>query len=189
MKKSIKVQRGFYPQPAYLVGTYKENHEPNFALITQIHNCSANPPMIMFSTRGNNITHRLIEKNNVFSANMVNEDLMEFADFCGLNSGADVNKLEKWNYKIEKGKVLDVPIIYESPFVYECEFVKKFEIGDGIIYTVEIKNIQIDSSVENAEYGGIDLMDLRPLIYAPGKYYSLRKAMGNVGLSKEIESN
>jgi flavin reductase (DIM6/NTAB) family NADH-FMN oxidoreductase RutF len=81
MQKSIKPQREFYPQPVYLMGTYKDNHVPNFALITQITNCSVNPPMIMFLTRGNNISHRLIDEKEVSSAHMVNEDLLRFADF------------------------------------------------------------------------------------------------------------
>lgn len=184
MKKSIKPQRGFYPQPAYLIGTYKDNHVPNFALITQITNCSVNPPTIMFFTRGNNITHKLIDEKKVFSANMVNEDLLIFADFCGINSGENINKLEEWNYKIDSGKVLDVPIIDVSPFVYECEFIDKFKIGDGIIYIGEIRNIQIDSSIKKTEYGEINLMDFKPVIYAPSKYYSLMRSLGKVGLSR-----
>ena len=35
-KYSLLPQRGFYPQPAYLIGTYKEDVNPNFALITWI---------------------------------------------------------------------------------------------------------------------------------------------------------
>jgi flavin reductase (DIM6/NTAB) family NADH-FMN oxidoreductase RutF len=92
--------------------------------------------------------------------------------------------LEGWDYNIDRGKVLDVPIIEVSPFVYEFEFIDKFKIGDGIIYIGEIRNIQIDSSFKKIEYGEIDLMDFKPVIYAPGKYYSLMRSLGKVGLSR-----
>jgi len=41
-KYSLSPQRGFFPQPTYLIGTYKEDGNPNFALITWITFCSGN---------------------------------------------------------------------------------------------------------------------------------------------------
>ena len=56
------------------------------------------------------------------------------------------------------------------------------------IQIAEIRNIQIDSSIKKTEYGEIDLMDFKPVIYAPSKYYSLMRTLGKVGLSKERTS-
>jgi len=116
---------------------------------------------------------------------MVSEDLVKFADFCGLHTGDTIDKMEHWDLTINQGELLDVPIIDISPFAYECEFIDTFRTGDGIIYISEIKNIQIDSSIKETDHGKIDLMDLKPIIYAPSKYYALKMALGNVGLSNE----
>ncbi|MDF2884088.1 MAG: hypothetical protein K0R54_4654 [Clostridiaceae bacterium] len=67
MKKlSLQPQRGFFPQPSYLIGTFKDNCAPNFALITWITFCSVNPPMLMFASRGKKLTRELVEKKGYF---------------------------------------------------------------------------------------------------------------------------
>jgi flavin reductase (DIM6/NTAB) family NADH-FMN oxidoreductase RutF len=184
MKQSIPPQRGFYPQPAYLVGTYKPDHTPNFAFITLVTGCSVTPPMILFATRGHNITHQLIDEHHVFSANMVNEALLPFADYCGHHSGKHQDKLAGWDVTVEQGKVLDVPVIDLSPLVYECTCVGTYTQGDGILYIGEVKNIQIDSRIDDPQYGNINLLDLKPVIYAPGGYYAIRNTLSRVRLSK-----
>jgi flavin reductase (DIM6/NTAB) family NADH-FMN oxidoreductase RutF len=184
MKQSILPQRGFYPQPAYLIGTYKPGHSPNFAFVTLVTGCSVNPPMILFATRGHNITHQLIDEHRIFSANMVNEALLPFADFCGHHSGKDLDKMAGWEIAVEPGKVLDVPVLDISPLVYECLCVGTYTQGDGILYIGEIKNIQIDSKINNPQYGNINLLDLEPVIYAPGAYYAVKDTLGRGGLSK-----
>ena len=189
MKQSIPPQREFYPQPAYLIGTYKDDHIPNFALITLVTGCSVNPPTILFATRGHNITHQLIDKNRVFSANMVNEALLPFADFCGLHSGKQQDKLAGWDVTSESGKVLDVPVLDTSPFVYECMCVDTYIYGDGILYIGEVKNIQIDNRIVDTHYGNINLLDLQPVIYAPRQYYTLQHTLGRVGLSKGMPAS
>ena len=70
-KRSLKPQRGFFPQPSYLIGTFKDDNTPNFALITMITFCSIEPPMLMFASRGRKLTRKLVEEKGVFSANLV----------------------------------------------------------------------------------------------------------------------
>jgi len=48
----------------------------------------------------------------------------------------------------------------------------------------DIKSV-LDISIREPEHGKIDLMDLKPIIYAPNKYYSLKMSLGNVGISRE----
>lgn len=78
-KKAIPPQRGFFPQPAYLMGCFQEDGRPNFTLVTWTTFCSAEPPMLMF-TSGNaslkNTPMRILE-TGVFSANLVTVPMVE----------------------------------------------------------------------------------------------------------------
>ncbi|TGA95820.1 hypothetical protein E4665_17365 [Sporolactobacillus shoreae] len=94
-KRSLAPQRGFFPQPSYLIGTYKEDGSPNFALITWVTFCSVNPPMLMFASRGKKLTRELVEKNGIFSANLVSTDMMYMADYFGNTSGYKKNKCDE----------------------------------------------------------------------------------------------
>ena len=65
-KHSLTPQRGFFPQPSYLIGTFKDDAAPNFTLITFITFCSINPPMLMFASRGKNLYVILLRKIKFF---------------------------------------------------------------------------------------------------------------------------
>lgn len=51
-KHSIPPQRGFFPQPVYIVGALASNGQPNFTLITWLTFCSVTPQLLMFASRG-----------------------------------------------------------------------------------------------------------------------------------------
>lgn len=188
-KYSLSPQRGFFPQPAYLIGTYKEDGNPNFALITWITFCSVNPPMIMFASRGEKMTRELVEKNGMFSANLATSNMMLMADYFGNTSGYEKNKCEDIKVEYSRGNTLNVPVLKESPWVYECSLVDVIEKGNGFIYIGEIKNILVDEAIEDTGYGSIDMIKVDPLIYSPGQYYRITESIGTVGFSKKIKLN
>lgn len=184
-KYSLSPQRGFFPQPAYLIGTYKENGDPNFALITWVSFCSSDPPMFMFASVGKKITRELVDKNKMFSANLVSTEMMFLADYFGMNSGYSSNKVSDIGVEYSKGKILPVPVLNLSPWVYECQLMDIIPQGNGAIYVGEVKNIQVDEKIKDTSYGKISMTDIDPIIYAPGNYYKVGKSIGQVGFSKQ----
>lgn len=188
-KYSLSPQRGFFPQPTYLIGTYKNDQTPNFALITWITFCSVDPPMLMFASRGKKLTRELVEKNGMFSANLVTTKMMYMADYFGTTSGYERNKCEDIGVKYMDGKVLNVPVLEESPWIYECKLINTIENHSGYIYIGEVKNILVAESIEDTSYGKIDLLSIDPLIYSPGQYYKLSSSVGTVGYSKNAGNN
>lgn len=188
-KRSLKPQRGFFPQPTYLIGTFKDNDTPNFALITWITFCSVEPPMLMFASRGKKLTRELVEKRGVFSANLVTTKMMYMADYFGNTSGYENNKCEDIGVEYGEGNIMKVPVLMESPWIYECELVDIIEKGGGSIYIGEIKNILLDEAIADTAYGKIDLLTLDPLIYAPGQYYNIETGLASVGYSKKVDND
>jgi flavin reductase (DIM6/NTAB) family NADH-FMN oxidoreductase RutF len=184
-KHSILPQRGFFPQPVYLVGTYKEDGKPNFALITFVTFCSVEPPMLMFASRGKKVTREQVEKNRMFSVNLVTTEMMDIADYFGTQSGFSKDKCEAVKVNYARGEVVNAPVLDISPWIYECILVDTIQLEGGVIYIGEIKNILVDEKIKDITYGKIDLINVDPLIYAPGGYYNLGKRVGNVGESKD----
>lgn len=183
-KQSLAPQRGFFPQPVYAIGTYKDDGTPNFALITWVTFCSVNPPLFLFGSRGKKLTRELVEKNGMFSANLVTADMMYMADYFGTASGRDKNKCKEIDVKTVEGSILHVPVLDASPWVYECLLADVIARGDGYVYIGHIQNILADESIKDAGYGKIDMRGIDPLVYAPGHYYRLTRDIGAVGCSK-----
>jgi len=180
-KRSIPAQRGFFPQPAYLIGTYKDNGKPNFALVTWVTFCSADPPMIMFVFRGKKASRELVERNRVFTLNLVTTEMMGMADYFGARSGYTIDKCKEVKANYSNGRAVNAPILDMSPWVYECQLADTKQVGDSTIYIGEIMVTTVDDKIKSTAYGKVDLLDIDPVIYAPGGYYKLDGRIGNVG--------
>ena len=111
--------------------------------------------------------------------------MMYIADYFGNTLGYERNKCEDIGAIYTNGKVLNVPISEESPWVYECVLKDLKSTGDGCIYIGEVKNILVDDKIVDTSYGKIDMLSVDPLIYAPGHYYRLSPSIGSVGYSKK----
>ncbi len=183
-KSFISAQRGFFPQPAYLIGAYDKEKKANFTLITWITFCSVEPPMLMFASRGKKLMRELVETTKQFSANLVTEEMKNMADYCGTTSGYKENKCAEFGIAYTTGSALDVPILEKSPWIYECKLVNMIEAGSGFIYVGQIEGIIFEDKIEETGYGKINMEDIKPLIYSPGSYYGIGSKIGSVGDSK-----
>jgi flavin reductase (DIM6/NTAB) family NADH-FMN oxidoreductase RutF len=94
----------------------------------------------------NKLTRDRIITNGVFSANLVTEKILPLADYFGNKSGYDADKM-KIDVKTEKGKVLNVPILTESPVAFELEVAKVINLDDGMIFFCKIRNVLADESL------------------------------------------
>ena len=184
-KRSIAPQRGFFPQPVYLIGCFNEDGRPNFTLKTWITCASTKPPIIMFTAgdahQGTKETAKRVLETGVFSASLVTISMIELADYCGITSGYQTDKVTDTGVAWSRGAVLDVPVLDDSPWVYECAVVKTLDIGNGTVYFGEIKNILVDDGIPDATRGKVDVSSLSPAVYAPMKYFSLGPQVYAVG--------
>ena len=176
-KINILPERIFCPQPVYLIGTKDEYGIVNFSFSTWISFCWNNSPHISFCNYEYAFepkTKNNIIKTEKFSANLVSCDMLKFSDCLEDVSGNNTKKNEL-EYKYTNGYKLDVPIIENSKWVFECELTKKIELNGSIIFIGEIKNIQIDKSLEDMDRNNIDLKKLDPVIFAPHNYFSIKE--------------
>lgn len=181
MKKiDIEPKRMFCPQPMYVVGTYNEDNQPNFSVITRIGFAWDGSPNIMFSVDGTKKTKENIQRTGAFSANLVSTDMLWLADYFGCTHGSDGIKNEI-EYELTNGNVLNVPVLDSSKWVFECELNKTIELVDSHVIISKIKNIQVAEQFKDMDIQMIDLLQLDPVIYAPFNYFSLGEKLGNCG--------
>jgi flavin reductase (DIM6/NTAB) family NADH-FMN oxidoreductase RutF len=139
MKKSLPISNNFCPQTLFLYGTYKENKKPNFGLFCWFSYYWDNGMGVMACIAEKNLTKYRILDSKIFSANLVTEKLLPIADYFGNKSGYDKDKMNI-AIDIEKGHVLDVPVIAKSPVIYELEVNKTINFGDSDVFFCRIRN-------------------------------------------------
>ena len=62
----------------------------------------------------------MIKNSGEFVINLVTEDIVKATDYCGVNSGRDVDKFKICQFGKEKGDKVKDPLVSESPVNLEC---------------------------------------------------------------------
>ncbi len=146
-RSSRTANNDFCPQSLFLYGTYQEDGTPNFGLF-----CWAtygwDEGLIFIASIGESkLTQDLIRKNGVFSANLVTAQMLPLADWMGNHAG---EKGEKKGLKlnVEKGRVLNVPTLAQSPVSMELEVFRTVELeGGAVVFFCRIRNVLQDDAL------------------------------------------
>ena len=152
-----EIGNDFCPQSLFLYGTWKEDSTPNFGLFcwfsyTWIADESGEGLGVMACIGEEKLTKDLIRKNGVFSANLVSEKLLPLADYYGNTFGRNTPDKMKYMPTVEKGQVLDVPTIGESPVSFELKVLEEKHLAAGSdLFLCKICNVTIEEGLRNGE--------------------------------------
>lgn len=158
-----------YPMTLFIFGTYKEDKTENFGLFCWMNFCWDDGLKIMVCMDGEKTTKDILKKKKVFSANIVTEKLLPLADYLGHKKDSIKDSC---SLVTSHGKVLDVPVLDESPINYELEVVNTISLSGSDIFICEIKNVMVDISVLDSNKN-IDFSKIKPAITAMQNYFSL----------------
>lgn len=163
----------FFPQPTTLVVTLGPEG-PNLMTASWAGIVSKTPPTMGVSLHHNRQTYHNIKTSGAFTVNVVPSSLAVEADFCGLYSGRQEDKMAATGLTLTPGLQGEVPLIAECPLNLECRMSAEVELGDYRLVLGEIMEVH---AVEAAfsQGGRIDGAGFDPLVYLGGikEYWSL----------------
>lgn len=177
-RKSVGADHSMCVQPTFLIGTYDENGNPDFAPITWLsvtHN--GERCVLVVSMFGTKKTKMNVKKTMRLSANLVSTDMLPLVDYFGSTSGHNGIK-SGMDYDVSEGEIVKVPTLDASRWVYELEVSRIVTCGESDTFFCEIKNVQIDSNIDITD--GVDLTEFDPVIYS-GHYHSIGQHLGKIG--------
>lgn len=170
-----------YPLPAVLVscGTMEKS---NIITIAWTGIINTNPAMVYISVRPNRYSYNLIKEQGEFVINLTTKNLARATDWCGVKTGAKVDKFKQMNLHKEKAKFVKCPLIKESPVSVECKVKQINELGTHHMFVAEVLAINADERYID-EKGAFDISKCDLIAYSNGHYYSLGKKIGKFGFS------
>lgn len=170
-----------YPLPAVMVSC-GDMENSNIITVAWTGILNTNPAMCYISVRPERYSYHLIKESKEFVINLTNEKLVYATDWCGVKSGANVDKFKEMHLTKEKAQNVKCPIIKESPVAIECRVKEIKELGSHHMFVAEVLSIDADNGYID-EKGAFDISKCNLITYANGKYFSLGKQVGKFGYS------
>ena len=170
-----------YPIPAVMVscGTMEKS---NIITVAWTGTINTDPAMAYISVRPSRYSYEIIKEQKEFVINLTTKDLTRAIDWCGVKTGAKVDKFKEMNLHKEKANFVNCPMIKESPVSIECRVKEIKELGSHHMFIAEVLAIHADDKYID-EKGAFDISKCDLITYANGKYFSLGKRIGKFGFS------
>ena len=187
MKKVLLTPRPLIcAPPAVLVGTMV-NGKPNFMAVAWCGVVNSNPPMVSVAIRPARYTLKGMV-NKEFSVNIPSADIVKETDFCGIVSGAEVDKVAACKFDIFYGQLKNAPLIEQCPVNLACKVEQILELGTHHLIIGQVMETHI---TENCLTDGQpDIKKIKPVIYgmgSPTEYYTLGNSLGRgFSIGKEL---
>ena len=182
MSKAIwKPGTFLYPIPAVMVscGTMDDS---NIITVAWTGIINTDPAMVYISVRPNRHSYKIIKEKGEFVINLTTEKLAYATDWCGVKTGAKVDKFKEMHLTKEKGEFVKCPLIKESPVSVECKVKEIRELGTHHMFIADVLSIDADEQYIDKN-GAFDISKCNLISYANGKYYSLGRKIGKFGFS------
>ena len=177
-----------YPIPAVMVscGTMEK---ANIMTVAWTGILNTNPATCYISVRPERYSHDIIKKEGEFVINLTTKELAYATDWCGVKTGAKVDKFKEMRLNKEKANFVKAPLIKESPISIECKVKEIVPLGSHDMFISEVLSIDVDEKYIDKK-GAFDISKCDLIAYANGGYYPLGKKIGKFGFSvKKIQKN
>ena len=170
-----------YPLPAVMVSC-GDMEKSNIITVAWTGIINTDPAMVYISVRPSRYSYNLIKEKGEFIINLTTKDLAYATDWCGVKTGAKIDKFKEMKLTKEKAKFVNCPMIKESPVSVECKVKEVRELGSHHMFVAEVLAINADEKYID-EKGAFDISKCDLIAYSNGNYYSLGKKIGRFGFS------
>lgn len=182
MSKTIwKPGTFIYPLPVVMVSCGNMENS-NIITVAWTGIVNTEKPMCYISVRKERYSHNIIKNTKEFAINLTTKSLAYATDWCGVKTGAKVDKFMEMHLTKEKANFVKCPLIKESPVSIECKVKEIKEMGTHDMFIAEVLSIDADEKYID-EKGAFDITKCDLISYANGKYFALGKQIGKFGYS------
>ena len=180
-KVTWKAGNFLYPLPAVMVscGTMEKS---NIITVAWTGILNTNPAMVYISVRPTRYSYNIIKEQKEFVINLTTKRLAKATDWCGVKTGAKVDKFKEMNLTPLPSKMIDAVGIEESPVNIECKVKKIEKLGSHHMFLAEVVAVHADEAYMDKN-NKFQLNQSKLMVYSHGEYLGLGKKLGTFGYS------
>ena len=169
------------PLPPIMVSCGTMEHS-NILTVAWTGIINTQPPRTYISVRPSRHSYAIIKESGEFTLNLTPASLVRAADFCGIYTGAKVDKFARCGLTREPGLAVACPAIAESPLSLECRVAQIIPLGTHDMFLADIVSVRADESLLDKQ-GKLCLERARLAAFAHGEYFALGEKLGSFGFS------
>lgn len=182
-KKLLKPSTVLNPVPVVMVSCCNQAGENNIITIAWVGTLCSEPPLVGISVRKSRFSYDMIAETRGFVVNLPSEDLAWATDFCGINSGKNVDKFGELKLTPFPSEKILAPMIAECPINIECQVKDVINLGSHDLFVGEIVAVHAEEDILD-ENGRFSLEKAKLISYASGNYWSVGQSLGSAGFSR-----
>ena len=176
-----------FPVPTVMVTCGADESEHNIITIAWTGTICSEPPMCYVSIRPSRYSHGIISKNKEFVINLTTAKIAEAMDWCGVRSGNKYNKFSETGLTKIPAKIVNAPMIKESPVNIECQVKNILKLGTHDMFIAEVVAVHANEDIVDIENKKIDLTKSELVCYSNTLYVQTDKIIGKHGFSLKNE--
>lgn len=143
---------------------------------------NTHPPRVSIAIRPTRHSYGIIKERGEFVINLTPASLVRECDYCGIYTGAKVDKFEKTGLHKEPAVEVACPVIAECPLALECKVMDILPQGTHDLFLADVVGIDVDESILD-ESGKLCLDRAGLAAFAHGEYFALGEVIGKFGFS------
>ena len=165
-KRELKLHSVVSPTQTVVVSAYDEEEKPQACTLAFYMVSSHVPPCVTVAINATQRRKTLAAmlSSGAFVLGFPSVDQVAEADYLGVESGYNADKLANIGYTTTDAETVSAPIVDELPLSLECQIVHTVTVGSHTQVTGEVKRILADESIIDGK-GKVLLEKLRPIIY------------------------
>ena len=160
------------PTPAALISCVAPGHRPNIITLGECYMLALEPLVVGISIRPRRYSHRLISESREFVVNFPTADLAAAVDYCGMASGADVDKFAASGLTPEPADVVAAPLIRECPLNLECRVRDVLKMGSHDVFVGDVVATHVEDWALD-ESGQLDPVRARAIAFIGRSYWAV----------------
>ena len=169
------------PVPPALV-TVGSLEEPNVLTVAWTGIICSDPAMTYVSIRPSRHSHGMLKAGGEFVIHLPSASQAKQVDYCGVFTGAKVDKFEKCHFTLLESEHVKAPTIAQCPIALECRVTQVVPLGSHDMFMAEILGVSAHEDLLD-DKGKLHMEWANLCAYAHGTYYSIGKELGKFGFS------
>ena len=180
-KRVLKGGALLAPVPAVMVSV-GDGSVKNILTVAWCGTVATQPPKTYISVRPSRHSYEIIRRTGEFVINLVPASLAKTADYCGIYTGAKVDKFEKCGLTPSIAEGVSAPAIAECPISIACRVSDIIPMGTHDMFLADVVSVEADESLFDAK-DALHLEKAELCAYVHGAYFKLGAKIGAFGFS------